>query len=74
MRSIAFYCIIQPYLYGSFWRICELKNKYHRLAVKDKSKRKIATQLSSCLIKKYSGFTQISIEYQKKSKESFLNQ
>ena len=64
-------CILSKY--GYFWRIFELKNKYRRLAVKDKSEQKIVTQLSSCLMENYSGFTQISIEY-KKSKETFLNQ
>ena len=39
--------------------------------MKDKSKQKIARQLSSCLIEKYSGFTVISIEYQKKLRKLF---
>ena len=64
-------CILSKY--GYFLRIFKLKNKYHRLAVKDRNKQKIVTQLSSCLIEKYTGFTQISLKY-KKSKESFLNQ
>ena len=51
--------------------IFELKNKYCRLAVKDKSEQKIIRQLSSCLIEKYSGFTQISIEYGKKQRKLF---
>ena len=65
-------CILSKY--GYFLRIFDLKNKYPRLAVKDKSKQKIVRQLSSCLIEKYSGFThrfQLNIE---KSKENFLNQ
>ena len=41
---------------GYFLRVFELKNKFRRLAMKDKSKQKIARQLSSCLIEKYSGF------------------
>ena len=52
-------------------RIFELKSKYRRLAVKDKSEQKIVRQLSSCLIEIYSGFTQISIEYQKKQRKLF---
>ena len=42
--------------------------------MKDKSKQKIVTQLSSCLIEKYSGFTGISIEFKKKIKEKCLSQ
>ena len=52
-------------------RIFELKNKYRRLAVKDKREQKIVRQLSSCLIEKYSGFTQISIEYQKRQRKLY---
>ena len=33
----------------------ELKNKFRRFTMKDKSKQKIVRQLSSCLIEKYSG-------------------
>ena len=62
-------CILSKY--GYFLRIFDLKNKYPRLAVKDKSKQKIVRQLSSCLIEKYSGFTQISIEYRKKQRKLF---
>ena len=49
-----------------FLRVFELKNKFRRFTMKDKSKQKIVRQLSSCLIEKYSGFTVISIEFQKK--------
>ena len=62
-------CILSKY--GYFLRIFELKNKCRRLTVKDKSEQKIARQLSRCLIKKYSSFTQISIEYQKKQRKLF---
>ena len=59
--------------FGYFLRIFELKNKFHHMTMKDKTKQKIMRQLSNCLIEKYSGFTIISIEYQK-SKENRLNQ
>ena len=49
----------------------ELKNKFRHLATKDKSKQKIIRQLSSCLIEKFSGFTVISIENQKKQRKLF---
>ena len=62
-------CILSKY--GFFLRIFELKNKYHRLAVKDKIEQKLVRQLSSCLIEKYSGFTQISLKYQKKQRKLF---
>ena len=39
--------------------------------MKDKSKQKIVRQLSSFLIEKYSGFTVISIEHQKKQRKLF---
>ena len=39
--------------------------------MKDKSKQKIVRQISSCLIEKYSGFTVISIEFQKKQRKMF---
>ena len=39
--------------------------------MKDKTKPKIVKQLSSCLTEKYSGFTIISIEYQKKQRKLF---
>ena len=39
--------------------------------MKDKSKQKIARQLSSCLIGKYSGFRVISIEFEKKQRKLF---
>ena len=42
--------------------------------MKDKSKQKIVRQLLSCLIEKYSGFTVISTELQKKNKEKCLCQ
>ena len=56
---------------GYFLRVLELKNKFHHLLMKDKAKQKIARQLSSCLIEKYSGFRIISIEYQKKQRKLF---
>ena len=62
-------CIL--FKYGYFLRIFELKNKYRRLAVKDKSEQKIVRQLPSSLTEKYSGFTQISIEYEKKQRKLF---
>ena len=37
--------------YNYFLRVFELKSKYRRFSVKDKSKQKIVRQLSSCLIK-----------------------
>ena len=49
----------------------ELKNKFRHLATEDKSKQKIIRQLSSCLIEKFSGFTVISIENQKKQRKLF---
>ena len=56
-----------------FLRVFELKNKFRHLAVKDRRQQKIVRQLSSCLMEKYNGFTIISIEYQKKKKEKYLN-
>ena len=52
--------------HGYLLRTFKLKNKFRRLAMKDKSKQKIVRQLSSCLIKKYSGFGVISIEFERK--------
>ena len=57
--------------FGYFLRLFELKNKFRHLTMKDKTKQKIVRQLSSCLIEKYSGFTIISIEYQKKQRKLF---
>ena len=57
--------------FGYFLRVFELKNKFRYLTMKDKTKQKVVRQLSSCLIKKYSGFTIISIEYQKKQRKLF---
>ena len=57
--------------FGYFLRVFELKNKSRHLAMKDKTKQKIVRQLSSCLIEKYSSFTIISIEYQKKQRTLF---
>ena len=62
-------CILSKY--GYFLRIFELQNKYRRLTVKNKNEQKIVRQLSSCLIEKYSGFTQISLEYKKKQRKLF---
>ena len=53
--------------------VFELKNKFRQFTMKDKSKQKIIRQLSSCLIERYSGFTVISIEFQK-NKEKCLSQ
>ena len=39
--------------------------------MKDKSKQKIVRQLSSYLIEKYSGFTIIATEFQKKQRKMF---
>ena len=47
------------------------KNRFRQFSIKDKSKQKIVRQLSSCLIEKYSGFTVISIEHQKKQRKLF---
>ena len=55
--------------FGYFLRV--FKNKFRHLAMKDKTKQKIVKQLPSCLIEKYSGFTIISIEYQKKQRKLF---
>ena len=54
-----------------FLRVFELKNKFRRFTMKDKSKQKIVRQLVSCLIEKYSGFTVNSIELQKKQRKMF---
>ena len=62
-------CILSKY--GYFLRIFELKHKYRRLTVKNKNEQKIVRQLSSCLIKNYCGFTQISLEYKKKQRKLF---
>ena len=56
---------------GYFLKVFELKNKFRRLAMKDKSKQKILRQLSSFLIKKYSGFGVISIEFERKQRKKF---
>ena len=39
--------------------------------MKDKNKREIVRQLLSCLIEKYSPFTIISIQYQRKQRKLF---
>ena len=57
--------------FGYFLRVFELKDKFRHLTMKDKTNQKIERQLSSCLIEKYSGFTIISIEYQKKQRTLF---
>ena len=57
--------------YGYFLRIFELKNKYCRLTVKNKDEQNLVRQLSSCLVGKYSAFTQICLEYKKKQKKLF---
>ena len=36
--------------YNYVFRVFELKNKYRRFSIKDKSKQKIVRKLSSCLI------------------------
>ena len=48
-----------------------MKNKYHGLAVKNKDEQNLVRQLSSCLIEKYSGFSQICLAYQKKQRKLF---
>ena len=58
--------------FGYFLRVFELKNKFRHLTMKDKTKQKILRQLSSCLIERYSGFTIISIKYQKKQRKLLL--
>ena len=57
--------------FGYFLRVFELKNKFCQLTMKDKTKQKVVRQLQSCLIEKYSSFTIISIEYQKKQRKLF---
>ena len=47
--------------HGCFLRIFELKNKYRRLTVKNKEEQNLVRQLSSCLVEKYSSFTQICL-------------
>ena len=60
-------CILSKF--GYFLRIFELKNKYRRSAVKNKDEQNLVRQLSSCLIEKYSGFSQICLAYQKKQRK-----
>ena len=60
-------CILSKH--GYFLRIFELKNKYRRLAVKNKGEQNLVRQLFSYLIEKYSGFTQICHEYKKKQRK-----
>ena len=55
--------------HNDFLRVFELKNKFRQFTMKNKSKQKIVRQLSSCLIEKYSGFTVISIEFQKNQRK-----
>ena len=62
-------CILSKY--GYFLQIFELKNKYYRLTVKNKEEQNLVRQLSSCLVEKYSGFTQICLEYKKKQRKLF---
>ena len=62
-------CILSKF--GYFLRIFELKNKYRRSAVKNKDAQNLVRQLSSCLIEKYSGFSQICLTYQKKQRKLF---
>ena len=57
--------------YGYFLRIFELKNKYRRLTLKSKEEQNLVRQLSSCLVEKYSGFTQICLKYKKKQRKLF---
>ena len=57
--------------FGYFFRVFKLKNKFRHLTTKDKSQQKIVRQLSSCLTEKYSSFTIISIENQKKQRKLF---
>ena len=62
-------CILSKY--GYFLRIFELKNKYRRLTLKSKEEQNLVRQLSSCLVEKYSGFTQICLKYKKKQRKLF---
>ena len=62
-------CILSKY--GYFLRIFELKNKYRRLPVKNEEEQNLVRQLSSCLVEKCSGFTQICLEYKKKQRKLF---
>ena len=62
-------CILSKF--GYFLRIFELKNKYRKSAVKNKDAQNLVRQLSSCLIEKYSGFSQICLTYQKKQRKLF---
>ena len=57
--------------HNSFLRVFELKNKFRRFTMKDKSKQKLVRQLSSCVIEKYSGFQVISVEYERKQRKMF---
>ena len=62
-------CILSKFGYSL--QIFELKNKYCRLAVKNRDEQNLVRQLSSCLIEKYSGFSQICLAYQKKQRKLF---
>ena len=57
--------------HGYLLRTFKLKNKFRRLAMKDKSKQKIIRKLSSCLFKKYGGFGVISVEFERKQRKKF---
>ena len=51
---------------------CEFLKKYRRLVVKNKDAQNLIRQLSSCLIEKYSSFTQFLLKYEKKKKQRKL--
>ena len=51
---------------------CEFLKKYRRLVVKNKDAQNLVRQLSSCLIEKYSSFTQFLLKYEKKTKQRKL--
>ena len=52
-----------------FLRIFELKDKYRHLSMKEPKKQNITRQLSSCLIDKYNGFQDFSIEFDRKQRK-----
>ena len=53
-----------------FLRVFELKKKFRRFTMKDKSKQNMVRKLSSSAIEKYSGFKVISTEFKKKTKKN----
>ena len=51
---------------------CEFLKKYRRLVVKNKDAQNLIRQLSSCLIEKYSSFTQFLLKYEKKKQRKLF--